>query len=334
MKRILITGASGFIGSFITEAALRKGWDVIAAVRKTSSLTWLPHPELHIEEMDLSSPEKLRPRIKDLQERYGPLDFIIHNAGITHANRKEEFNTVNSQYTRNLAEVMASESALSKFVLISSLAAMGPGDPVTFAPLKAGDKPKPVSAYGRSKLQAEELLKSLSKVPSVIVRPTAVYGPRDRDFLQFFSMINSGLEPTIGWHRQMVSMIHVGDLAAAVIQVTECAAVGKIYLASDGGSYDKQSLGELVRKILNRKTFRIKFPLTPLKAVVGTSDFAHQLFGQLPFLNLDKLKEISSANWLCDSNALWEDIGMQPKYQLEEGLAHTAEWYKKMNWLR
>ena len=333
MKRVLITGASGFIGSHLIDHALRLGWETIAALRRTSSREWIPSENVHIELLDLEDPAALRLQMEALTGKYGRINYVIHNAGVTHANSKVAFVRANVETTQNLAGILAAQQQPpDRFVLISSLAAMGPGDPATYQPLTADIRPQPVSAYGRSKLMAEQYLESLGAFPVTIVRPTAVYGPRDRDFLQFFKLIAGGVEPTLGWHRQMISMIHVEDLAASVLRLAEKGR-NRIYLASDGQSYDKRILGLIIRKALGRKTFRINFPLTPLKAAVGINELIQRPFGRMPFLNLDKLREISSANWLCESTELWNESGQNPTYLLEEGLMHTAEWYRKMGWL-
>ncbi|MBS1977305.1 MAG: NAD(P)-dependent oxidoreductase [Bacteroidetes bacterium] len=333
MKRVLITGASGFIGSHLIDQALKLGWETIAVLRKTSSREWIPSENVHVELLDLEDPAALSLQMNALIEKYGRINYVIHNAGITHAKRKEAFVRVNVETTRNLAGILAAQQQPpDRFVLISSLAAMGPGDPSTYQPIQVDFRPQPVSAYGRSKLMAEQYLESLGAFPVTIIRPTAVYGPRDRDFLQFFRMIAGGFEPALGWHRQMISMIHVEDLAASVLHLADKGR-NTIYLASDGQFYDKMVLGAIIRKALGRTTFRISFPLTPLKAAVGINEFIQRPFGRMPFLNLDKLKEISSANWLCDSSELWNDSGQKPTYLLEEGLIHTAEWYRKMGWL-
>ncbi|MBS1544873.1 MAG: NAD(P)-dependent oxidoreductase [Bacteroidetes bacterium] len=333
MKRVLITGASGFIGSHLVDQSLKLGWETIAVLRKTSSREWIPSENVHVELLDLEDPVALRLQMDELTGKYGRINYVIHSAGVTHAKRREAFVRANAETTRNLAETLAAQQQLpDRFVLISSLAAMGPGDPSTFQPLQAGVRPQPVSAYGRSKLMAEQYLESFGAFPVTIVRPTAVYGPRDRDFLQFFRMIAGGFEPTLGWHRQMISMIHVEDLAASVLHLAEKGR-NRIYLASDGQTYDKKVLGAIIRKALGRKIFRINFPLAPLKAAVGINEYMQRPFGRMPFLNLDKLREISSANWLCDSRELWEDSGQNPTYLLEEGLIQTAEWYRKMGWL-
>ena len=175
MKRVLITGASGFIGSHLIDHALRLGWETIAALRRTSSREWIPSENVHIELLDLEDPAALRLQMEALTGKYGRINYVIHNAGVTHANSKEAFVRANVETTQNLAGILAAQQQPpDRFVLISSLAAMGPGDPATYQPLTADIRPQPVSAYGRSKLMAEQYLESLGAFPVTIVRPTAV----------------------------------------------------------------------------------------------------------------------------------------------------------------
>jgi UDP-glucose 4-epimerase len=186
MVKILITGASGFVGSFLVEEALKRAYSTYAGVRKTSNLRYLSDSEISFFNCDFSDKEDIK---KELAKQ-SPFDYIIHNAGITKTCRKEDFNTVNYQYTKNLIEaIKESKNALKKFVYISSLAAQGPGKTKTNIPVSFDDKPRPKSFYGLSKLKSENYIKSAG-LDYLIFRPTGVYGPREKDYLQVFKSIN------------------------------------------------------------------------------------------------------------------------------------------------
>jgi len=333
-NKILITGASGFIGSYLVEQALLNGFEVYAGIRRSSSKQFLQNNRIHCIELDFSSADQLEQQFTIFKQQHGNLDYVIHNAGITQAKKREAFLQVNAGYTENLVKALqASSMLIQKFVLISSLAAYGPGNTETFTPIELGQQPTPVSAYGKSKLAAETFLKKINAFPYIIINPTAVYGPRDKDFLQFVALINKGIEPYIGTNKQMVSLIYVKDLTRAIISLLSTDICNRSYIVSDGVDYCKEEIGATVKAILHKKTIKIKIPALPIYLVIALIEKAQQwLFGTLPFLNTEKVKEISSPNWLCKSK-LWTDLSSAPQYLLNDGMKETIEWYQENKWL-
>lgn len=334
-KKILITGASGFIGSFLVEEALRNDMQVYAGVRSTSKLNFLQQPNIHLVILNLSSEQELIKTFSDFIATKGPLDYIIHNAGITHAQTKEEFFEVNYQYTKNLVNALtACQMPLEKFILVSTLATYGAGDVTTFLPIRLEDEEKPLSTYARSKQVADQLVRSITNFPVLILKPTAVFGPRDKDFLRVFKMTNSGYEFSIGRHRQMISLIYVKDFARAALMLLDSSCKGKTFLISDGADYTKEELNEAIRALLNKKTIRINIPLKFLQTSVKANEKLHALWGRLPFLHSEKLNEIAAANWLCDSRSVWQELHCAPQYNLLQGMEETLKWYKEKKWLQ
>lgn len=332
-QKMLITGASGFIGSFLVEEALAKGYEVFAAIRKSSNKTYLQQNELHLIELNLSSKEILANQLRNFAQEHGSFDYVIHNAGLTQAKRVKDFFDVNFQCTKNLVEALIDcGMSIKKFVLTSSLAAYGPGETKNFTPIKTGDKQEPVTAYGKSKLAAEQYVQTQS-LPYIIINPTAVYGPRDKDFLQFVKLINKGFEPYIGRNKQMVSMIYAKDLASVIIASAALGFSNRSYIVSDGKGYNKDELGQTIKNILDKKTFVIKLPAAPIYFIIGVIETIYKIFGTLPFLNTEKVAEISSANWLCDSQDIWNDLQTEPHYLLDNGMKETVEWYQQNKWL-
>jgi len=334
-KKVLITGASGFIGSFLIEEALKKGFEVYAGIRKTSSKQFLQHAAIRFFELDFSSVETLTISFKKFKKIHEGFDYIIHNAGITQAKKHDDFYTVNFEYTKNLVEAIRSSSMpLQKFVFISSLASYGPGNAKPLQPIEVSDEHQPISVYGKSKLKATQYICGLSDFPYLIIHPTGVYGPRDKDFLQFFKLVNKGFEPYIGRHKQLLSLIYVKDVAKAVIALLSSSYVNRSYLLSDGRQYDKEQIGIEAKRFLNKKTIKLKLPMRLVQTTVAGIDAMHQLFfNRMPFLNKEKLYEISSANWLCNSDDVWEHINDTPSYSLQQGVAETIVWYKENKWL-
>jgi UDP-glucose 4-epimerase len=223
---------------------------------------------------------------------------------------------------------------VQKFVLISSLASYGPGDKTKMNPIQVNDVHRPISEYGKSKSKATQYIRSLTNLPHLVIHPTGVYGPRDKDFFQFIKLVSRGFEPYIGRHKQQLSLIYVKDVAKAVVALLSSSCVNRSYLLSDGNGYDKEQIGIEARRSLRKKTVKIKLPLKLVQMAVSGIDGVHQfLFNRLPFINREKLDEISSANWLCNSNDIWNHINDKPSFDLQQGVTETIEWYKKNNWL-
>jgi UDP-glucose 4-epimerase len=333
-KKLLITGASGFIGSFLVEEALVQGYDVYAGIRKSSSRQFLQHEGIRFIELDFSCPSVLLKQLEGFTARYGGFDFVIHNAGITQADKLEDFHTVNFHYTQYLAKaVKATGMPLQKFILISSLATYGPGDAQNMKPIDVNDECRPVSDYGKSKLKAAQYL-ATSGLPYLNIHPTGVYGPRDKGFFQFIKLVNRGFEPYVGRHAQRLSLIYVKDLARAVVLLLAAEAVNQTFLVSDGNQYGKEQIGTEAKAILQKKTLKIQLPLKAVQAGVSCLDKLNQLcFKRLPFLNRQKLDEISSPNWLCNSEAIWQQVNGRPQYDLRQGIAETIQWYRENKWL-
>lgn len=333
MKNILITGASGFIGSFLVEEALLKGYEVLAGVRKSSSRKFLQHDNIKFIELDFSSIKTLAEALKSFQVKHGTIDAIIHNAGITQANKPEDFDKVNYQYTRNLIEAVKTLNIpLQKFILISSLSTYGPGKGQPERAIEVTDPCKPVSDYARSKLRAAKYLAD-SGLPYINVHPTGVYGPRDKGFFQFIKLVNRGFEPYIGTHTQHLSLIYVKDLARAVVALVSAPQVNSSYLLSDGNVYTKEHIGTHAKAFLNKKTITIKLPLKLVQVgVSGVDRISQTLFNRLPFINRQKLDEIC-ADWLCNTKPIWQQLNDSPQYDLKKGIEETIAWYKKEKWL-
>lgn len=333
-ENVLITGASGFIGSFLVEEALRQGYNVLAGIRKTSSRQFLQQPDIQFAELDFSSPSRLQQQLKKAVQQLGRLDYIIHNAGITQADKLEDFHTVNFQYTKHLVDAVNAEGLpLRKFVLISSLATYGPGDAAQMRPIQVQDECRPVSDYGKSKLRAAQYL-AQSGLPYHSIHPTGVYGPRDKGFFQFIRLVNRGVEPYIGRYPQSLSLIYVKDLCRAVVSLLATPSTNCAYLVSDGQVYPKDQIGTEAKRILKKKTVKINLPLKAVQLTVSGLDKVNQtFFNKLPFLNRQKLDEISSPNWLCSSEEIWQSIRDKPRYNLHAGIAETIAWYKQEQWL-
>ncbi len=331
MKKILITGASGFIGSFLVEEALKQGFEVYAGIRETSDLRYLKDSRIKYFISDLADKYSIKHSLLEV----GKFDYVIHNAGITKTCKKGDFEKVNYQYTKNLIEALYETNTIpQKFIQISSLAAYGPGDKKSLKPIQLTDEPKPISLYGKSKLKTEQYIKSLKDFPYLIFRPTGVYGPREKDYYVMYKSISQGLETYIGTGKQHISFIYVKDLSRLIINALDSNITGRSYFVSDLKEYTSYEFNWLIKKILNKKTITLVFPRFLVKLIAFISEKTTcSLFRKIPTLNTEKFKEISQTNWLCDSSSLIKDFNFKPEYDLSKGLDETIKWYKKENLL-
>jgi len=332
MKKILITGASGFIGSFMVEQALNEGYEVYAGIRKTSNKKYLKDKRIKFIEFNFADNKGLKKIFSDLKKQNIRFNYIIHNAGITKANKKQDYFTINYQYTKNLIDALISTNSVpGKFIYMSSLAAYGPVQKGNNL-IKLTDIPKPVTSYGESKLKAEKYITSQNNFPYIIIRPIGVYGPREKDFYLYFKLIKKHLQPLIGFTTPNVSFIYVKDLVKIIFAALESNITNKAYFVSDGVISNSMILGDTIKKHLNKKTIKIRIPISLLKIAAFFLELVFGLFGKTPTVNLEKINELKSS-WVCDIKSLEHDFNFKADYNLNKGIYETAQWYKKEKWL-
>jgi len=326
-RRVLITGASGFVGYHLIEEALRSNLDVYVAVRKTSKIDHLKHFDITYTYPDLGNIIALKKELKEKQ-----YDYIIHAAGVTTARTADEYNTVNAEYTFNLAAAAkATDINLKSFVLISSLAAVGPLNTLSGI-ITEETSPNPITAYGKSKLLAEEKLKSITSLNYTILRPTAIYGPRDKDIFIFFKQLKAGIEPYIGNTEQKLSFIYVKDLATVAIKALYISNQNT-YNLSDGNFYNRYELATIAKNVLNLKTVKFHLPVNFVKLIALISEKVGSLSSKAAVLNSEKLLELMAVNWSCEIDKAKYDLGYYPLFNLDAGLTETLNWYKTNKWL-
>lgn len=334
MKSVLITGASGFIGSFLVEEGLKRDFTVFAGIRKTSSRRYLQDPRIRFIEIDFSTTESIHDTLVKIKNDGIRFDYIIHNAGLVKAEKKDDFYRVNSRNTKNFIEaLLLAGMSPEKFILISSFAACGPGDPVTMEPVKADAVPRPVDEYGKSKLEAERYLAERDPFPWLIIRPTGVYGPREKDYFVFFKTINRGLEPYVGSSKQVITFIYVRDLVRLIFDTLGTAISRKTYFVSDGREYTSREFADITKEVLRKKTIRLTVPKNLVRILAFGLEKIYALGGSIPTLNTDKYRIISSMNWTCDVRPVTEDFGFAAEYDLQKGVSEATDWYKKEGWM-
>jgi len=329
-KSVLVTGASGFIGSHLVEEGFKRGYRLFAGIRKTSSRRYLTDSRIHFLALDYADPDRLAAQLAELHGKGIRFDFIVHNAGVTRQGRRGEFDTVNHIYTRNLVKALqASGMVPGKFLLMSSLAAVGPGDPDTMHPVTDASVPSPVDAYGRSKRAAERYLQEESNIPYLIMRPTGVYGPRETDYLAVYRNVNKGLELYSGSPANRISFVYIDDLTSMVYEALTSGHVNKTWVVSDGCNYSVEEFIQHVKQVLGKKTVRVVVPLTVVRLIAGLLELACLPFGKVPLLNRQKAEIMGRRNWQCDPSGIFMDLGYTPVYVLEKGLMETIRWNRE-----
>ncbi len=280
MENVLITGASGFVGSFLVEEAIKRNLKPIAAIRQSSSKQYLNHPSIDFIYLNLYDKNDIKQKIKEYINQNGPINYIIHNAGVTKVTKHNEFMQVNFQCTKNFVEAISelNIAQLKKFIHISSLAAIGPGNNQTLEPIKLNDIPHPNTEYGLSKLKGEIEVRNHIELPWLIFRPTGIYGPREKDYFVFLKTIHKGFEPYIGFKTQYLTFIYVKDLVRLIFDALNTPIIHKAYFVSDGNVYTSEEYAHIVKKALNKKTLKIRIPLTVVKIIAYTIDFIFSLF--------------------------------------------------------
>lgn len=333
MKRILITGASGFIGSFIVEEALRQGMETWAAVRSSSSRAYLNDQRINFIELDLSDEQRLTEQLKDHQ-----FDYVVHAAGVTKCINKDDFRRVNTEGTRHLvAALRALRMPIERFVFLSSLSVMGAiREQQPYTEIREDDTPQPNTAYGKSKLEAEETLKARSEeqFPYVILRPTGVYGPREKDYFIMAKSIKGHSDFAVGYKPQDITFVYVQDVVQAVFLALDHGKTGRAYFLSDGKVYRSATFSNLIRRELgNPWWIRITAPIWILRIVTAVGDIIGRLSGKAIALNNDKYHILRQRNWRCDIQPAIDELGYKPQYDLERGVRETIAWYKKEGWI-
>lgn len=334
-KKILITGASGFIGSFLVEKALELGMETWAGIRASSSKEYLQDERIKFVDFNFANKEVLKKQINNFVSENGKFHYIVHNAGLTKALKKSDFDKVNYTFTVNFVEALKEVDAIpEKFVLMSSLSVMGPGDELHYSPILLSETPQPNTAYGMSKLRGEDFLRSTTDFPYIILRPTGVYGPREKDYFMMVKTILSGLDVSAGMREQQLTFIYVRDLVDATFLALKTSISGKTYFVSDGNSYTNTEYTSLIRNILDKKcVLRIKLPLALVKMVAIASETIAKLQGKPSTLNRDKYKIMKQRNWICETAPLEQELGFRAKYDLKRGLQESIAWYKQQGWI-
>lgn len=337
---ILVTGASGFVGSFVCEKALEKGFETWAGMRSTSSCKYLTDKRLKFAELNLGDYEKLRGQLRRYKQHMEGKgwDYIVHAAGATKSPDRAGFFRTNTEGTKNLVRALMAEDMIPRrFVFVSSLSIFGAirETPYPYQPIRDEDTPVPNTAYGESKWKAEQFLQGLDNFPFVILRPTGIYGPRERDYYIMAKSIKQHIDFAVGYRPQDLTFVYVDDVVQAIFKSMDTPnAVGRSYFLSDGQVYNSRAFSDLLQKEMGTSfVLHIKAPLWFLRCVCAVSGTVSRWFGKLSTLNLDKYYILSQRNWQCDIEPARRDLGYEPQVGLAEGVRRSVAWYKQEGWL-
>ena len=331
-NKILITGASGFIGSFIVEEALRREMEVWAAVRPTSSKRYLQDNRIHFIELDFGSKETLKRQLDGHR-----FDYVVHAAGVTKCLDKADFKRINTDGTRHLVDALIELGMpLKRFVYLSSLSVYGAiHEHMPYQDITENDCPHPNTAYGKSKLDAERYLDSIGNdFPYIILRPTGVYGPRERDYFLMAQSINRHIDFAVGFSRQDITFVYVLDVVQAVFLAFDRGMSGRKYFLTDGEVYRSADFSDLLKKEMGIGwMLRIVAPVWLLRIVTFFGERVSRLTHKPIALNDDKYNILRQRNWRCDIEPTVDELGYHPHYKLAQGVKLTVKWYKRHRWL-
>ncbi len=322
-----MTGATGFIGSHLVEALLQRGDQVRCLIRNTEDLKWLKRLPIEVFPGNCNDMTSLQGAVKGV-------DQVFHLAGITKAVEDTTYFEVNTFGTENLIHACLTHNPhLQKFIYVSSQAASGPCE--DGAEKKESDECKPISPYGQSKRMAEDLaLAHARELPLVILRPPAVYGPRDRDFYTFFKLLSKGIKPCLLGQEQHISLCYVQDIVKAILLASETQkSEGEIFFLSDGQDYRIEEIGDILAEAMRITPICIRVPEWLIFGMASLSEYFSKMSGKPSILNKGKVEEMVQKNWVCDIMKAKTVLGFEPTVSLREGARLTYEWYKKENWL-
>jgi len=319
--KVLVTGGTGFVGSHLVDRLLEDpGIEVHALVRNPAKTRWLEGTgRVRVLEGDLLNVPELPP----------DLSVVFHLAGLTKTHKPSEYYTVNGAGTASLYRALAGLTEAPKVVHVSSLSAAGPSSPGRSR--REDDEPRPVSPYGLSKLRGEQAaLGFKERLPLVILRVGAVYGPRDEDFLEFFRVIRRGFLPLYGRGKKSFSLCHVHDTVRAILLASGAGVPsGEIFNIADAGPATWNEMGETAARILGRKVVRIRIPDWVAFLGCAAADGFGRLRGRATTLNLGKYEDMKPDSWVADVRKAREVLGFESRVSLEEGLRETLDWYHR-----
>lgn len=325
--KVLVTGGTGFIGTRLIEQLRNTGHDVRCVAKDRLNISVLQSLNVEVVLGDLNNGIGWDSILADV-------DCIYHLAGVTRAKNSKEYYEGNYLATKRFVEICKYYcTKLQRFVYVSSLAAVGPsfdGHPVTESSLY-----HPVSHYGKSKMLGEiEVHSAADRLPITIIRPSAVYGPRERDMFEYMRMILKGFQLLIGFDKKLLSLIHSDDLVEGILTASNSSrTVGETYFLGSEESYSTDEIGDAIASAVRRTPLKIRVPHSLVYCVGAAAEVIGKIFNKQVFFNLQKAKESVQCAWICSVDKAKKHFGFQQKVSLQDGMMQTFQWYKQNGWL-
>lgn len=324
--RIGLTGANGFVGSHIAETCLAKEYQLTCLLRKTSDISFIKELDYQRISGDILDKESLCTFVKNQH-------IIIHNAGVTKARNESEYMQINADGTKLLLEAIQHQNPeIQRVIFISSQAAAGPTP--TDLPLDESQPKHPITTYGRSKALAEEICFEFSdKIPITIIRPPAVFGPRDKDVYQIFKYINKGIQPILGTDN-IVSIVSVQNLVHGILLATEYSKQNfESYFITDDREFSWQEFSAIIAKQFEKKPLKIKVPSWFVGLLAIGNEIISKTFNKAVLLNKEKILEMKQPRWVASCEKAKIELGYKPVLSTEKAIGETILWYKEKGWL-
>lgn len=325
---IAITGATGFIGSHITDKLIAENHSVSVLTRKGSNLKNLDLDNINIIEVDYSNLDLLKKELNNIE-------VIIHCAGALFGKNYDYFRKSNVESTINLIESIKENNNFKQFIFISSLTAAGPSSSLDF-PKNEKDFKNPLTNYGKSKAEAEDYIESQSEwLNYTILRLPAVYGPRDTAIFSLFKLAKSGFGMNIGFNTKYLSLIHSDDVVQGVmLSLNNNIAYKKTYFLSSDEFYSWAEVFSEIKKAFNKRFFmNLKLPHSLVFTLGYINGYFSKILGLTPVFDLDKARDFTQKYWICSNKSIREELGFSQKVTLNEGIKQTINWYKEHKWL-
>lgn len=319
-----VTGGTGFVGSHVVDALLAAGWRVRALVRRPASPGWLAGLPIETVPGDVRGVEALPAFVTGA-------DAIVHIAGKTSAKGLDDYRRCNAAGVGNVARAAKACAPGAHFVLVSSLAAAGPAR--DGRPVLPSDEPHPVSSYGLSKLEGERELRDAGGLGFTILRPGAVYGPRETAIRDLFVLAARGVVPVLAGGKPRIQLVHARDVAACVTGALARGARGETFFVAHPEVLDYRLIAETLASLRSPRARLLPVPAPLIRAAGSLAGLASLLSDGPPVFNREKAEEMLHDGWLCDVTATQEALGFPLRTPFSEGARETWDWYRREGWI-
>ncbi len=325
MKKIVITGANGFVGSALAKKLLINGNEITCLVRAGSNIDLIENKN-DIRYIDYNNSDEIIEAVRDK-------DILIHNAALTRARNWKIFKEINIKLTETLVNI-CNNSSIKQFIFISSQAVAGPALNKSSGK-KEKDNSNPVTMYGKSKLIAENIIRKNAKIPWTIIRPVSVYGAGDKDFLKLFRLVKNHFVLLNSFRTKYYNLIHIDELIDLIVRtIKNEKAYNEIFFAANPRIIKNNELHKLIGKALNSKTLTIRIPEFLLYPIASFLEFISKLFKcKFPLLNKDKVKEFKEDYWIVDTSKSKNKLNIEFNDEYLINFKKTYQWYKDKGWL-